>query len=56
MLAAYGDGKKIKPTVVFKGTRTRTKLNAPGLNIIFTENGWMNENSTVEWVRKSLTR
>lgn len=56
MLSAFGDGKKAKPTIIFKGKGTRSKLNVPGANVMFSESGWITEALACDWLRITLKR
>ena len=56
MLAACGDGRKLKPTIIFKGKGTRTKLAVKGANIMWSDNGWINESLCTEWLKVTLSR
>ena len=52
-LAAMADGTKLKPFVVFKGVRQDPKLlKYPGVVVIYSRNGWMNEQTTKTWIEK----
>lgn len=52
-LAARADGTKLKPMITFKGKRIPPDLtNFTGAVITVTENGWMTENSTLQWLRE----
>lgn len=62
ILTAMTDGRKLKPFVVFKGVCTIPELTRyPGIVVMMSRNGWMNEKLTVEyldkvWGRLSFTR
>lgn len=56
MLCGFGDGRKAKPTIIFKGKGTRTKVNIPGANVLFSDSGWITEDLAVLWLRMTLTR
>ena len=54
VLTAKADGTKIKPFVVFKGKGTRllkALTTIPGLVVRFSDNGWMNDSLTIEYLR-----
>jgi len=53
VLAARGDGTKLKPYVVFKkGIREVAKLqNTPGIVVRTSANGWMNDDLTSDWLK-----
>ena len=52
VLSAMADGRKLKPYVVFKGMRTIPELNTPGVVVVLSKNGWMNEELTMDWVKR----
>ena len=52
VLSAMADGRKLKPYVVFKGVRTIPELNTPGVVVALSKNGWMNEELTMDWVKR----
>lgn len=53
ILATMGDGRKLKPYVVFKGARPVAALmEIPGVVVAFSGNGWMNEALTMDWVTR----
>ena len=53
-LAAMADGRKLQPLVVFKGKRMPQELKkVTGVHIALTHNGWMQVNTTVEWIPQS---
>eukprot|EP00731_Ephydatia_muelleri_P005635 Em0002g1811a len=50
-LAAFADGTKLKPFVVFKGKRIPKEIsNVHAAVIKMSDNGWMNEDLTMEWI------
>ena len=50
-LAAFGDGTKLKPFIVFKGKRIPKEIsNVHAAVIKMSDNGWMNEDLTMEWI------
>ena len=50
-LAAFADGTKLKPFIVFKGKRIPKEIcNVQSAVIRMSHNGWMNENLTKEWI------
>ena len=52
-LAAMADSRKLQPLVVFKGKRMPQELKkVTGVHIALTHNGWMQVNTTVEWISK----
>ena len=52
-LSAMADGRKSKPYVVFKGKRQIPKLQqVPGVVVALSNNGWMNEDLTKDWLRR----
>ena len=54
VLTAKADGTKLKPFVVFKGKGTRLLKGLstiPGLVVRFSDNGWMNDSLTIEYLR-----
>ena len=47
-LSAMADGRKLKPYVVFKGKRQIRELQkVPGVVVVLSSNGWMNEDLTL---------
>lgn len=53
MLSATADGTKLKPFICMKGRRTpKDLLDFKTAIICMTENGWMNESTTKEWITK----
>lgn len=56
MLSAKADGKKLKPFVVLKRKRPLVELEKqfPGIVIAYSENGWMNESLTAEYLRRVI--
>ena len=51
ILTAMADGRKLKPFVVFKRVRLIMELTqCPGVVVMMSRNGWMNENLTVEYL------
>ncbi len=54
VLTAKGDGTKLKPLVVFKGKGTcllKALTILPGIVVRFSDNGWMNDGLTIEYLR-----
>lgn len=51
VLAAMADGRKLKSYVVFKGTWAVPELNTHGVVVALSQNGWMNEELTKDWVK-----
>ena len=50
-LAAFADGTKFKPFIVFKGKRIPKEIcNVQNAVIRMSHNGWMNEDLTKEWI------
>ena len=50
-LAAFADGTKLKPFIVFKGKRIPKEIcNVQDAVIRMSHNGWMNEDLTKEWI------
>ena len=50
-LAAMADGRKLLPFIVLKGKRIPTELlNFPNAVIRMSDNGWNNENTTLDWI------
>ena len=50
-LAAFADGQKLQPFIVFKGKRTPKELSGiTGVKIGMTSSGWMNTVSSIEWL------
>lgn len=56
VLAAKGNGEKLKPFIVFKQAVREVKAmqSINGVKIISTKNGWMNEDTTCEWLDSVL--
>ena len=53
MLAALGDGKKLLPFIVMKGKKLPPELlNMKDCIIVMSDNGWMNEETTLDWLNK----
>ena len=51
VLGAYADGRKMKPFIVFKGKRAIPGASSiPGVIVKLSDNGWMNEALTIEWI------
>lgn len=53
ILSAKASGVKLKPFVVFKGKGTRllkTLKSIPGIVVKFSQNGWMNDSLTIEYL------
>ena len=54
VLSAMADGRKLKPYVVFKGKRQIPELQkVPGVVVALSSNGWMHEELTKDWARRS---
>ena len=54
MLCAKSDGTKIAPFIVLKGKKLPDELkNFRGASIVLSSNGWMNEETTIQWLDKS---
>ena len=54
MLCAKSDGTKIAPFIVLKGKKLPDELkNFRGAVIVLSSNGWMNEETTIQWLDKS---
>jgi len=52
-LAASANGHKFWPFIVFKGKRAdKTLRDIIGAHICYSDNGWMNEVTTVTWIKK----
>ena len=50
---ALADGKKLPPLVVFKGKHMPLELQTiPDIVVIMTDNGWMNQESTLVYLNK----
>jgi hypothetical protein len=58
VLAAKGDGTKLKPFVVFKkGIREVNKLQSTkGIIVRSSANGWMNDDLTADWLKSFYTK
>ena len=58
ILAARGDGSKLKPYVVFKkGIREVKRLQeVPGIVVRSSANGWMNDELTMDWLKSVFTK
>jgi hypothetical protein len=57
VLSARGDGSKEKPCLIFKdkGKRVDPALKIIiGINVMFSDNGWMNASLTLEWLRLNV--
>ena len=53
MLSAKADGTKLKPFICLKGKKTpKDLIDFKTAIICMTENGWMNEGTTKEWIKK----
>ena len=56
-LAAMADGRKLPPYIVFKGKRFPQELkDFSGALIQLTSNGWMQTDSTIDWVDRTWGR
>ena len=54
MLSAKSDGNKTAPFIVLKGKKLPDELkNFHGAEIVLSPNGWMNEETTMQWIDKS---
>ena len=54
VLAAMADGRKLKPYVVFKDVRPVAELaKIPGVVVVYSRNGWMNEELTKDWISRA---
>ena len=56
MLAACGDGRNLRPTIILKGMGTRIKLDVKGANIMWSDSGWITEDLCAEWLKITLSR
>lgn len=53
VLTAMADGRKLNPYVVFKGVRPIAELSKErGVVVAYSRNGWMNEDLTIDWVKR----
>lgn len=55
LLASRADGTKLRPLVIFKGSKP--KKNPPtvnGVDIAYTENGWIDEGTITMWMRRAI--
>lgn len=51
-LAACADGRKMWPFILFKGKRpVKALAGVTGAYIAYSDNGWMNESTTISWIR-----
>ena len=51
-LAALGDGTKLTLFIIFKGCRRNKDADkVTGVVIEYTDNGWMNEDKTLRWLK-----
>ena len=56
-LAAFADGTKLKPFIVFKGKRIPKEIcNVQDAVVRMSHNGWMNEDLTKEWIATCMER
>lgn len=53
LLAAFADGRKLKPFIVFKGKRlSRDLIDYRDAVISVSRNGWMTEETTLQWIQQ----
>ena len=54
MLSAKANGSKLKPFIALKGKRLPKELsNFNDADIVMTSNGWMNEDTTLTWIKNT---
>ena len=56
-LTAKANGTKLPPMIIFKGKRLDREVAAlPGVVAVMSDNGWMNENLTLQYLHSTLGR
>lgn len=55
LLASRADGTKINPLIIFKGKRPKKEEKyVTGVTVVFTDNGWINDDVAAWWMRKAI--